>query len=373
VRSARERSRSSSVHLLPTNVESRRPERDGSITASGNRPFRHTTGSFWGDERVGGLNHPALGQIFQMPELPEVEHLRRTLERRLLGAGLDEVRFGPHDVLEPRGGSVVARSRRLLAGATIDRLLRHGKQMALVATDGRVLVVHLGMSGRMTFDATPPQPTRGQADRHAHVAWRIRGGGSDGRRATRRGSGEERWLVFRDPRRFGSLTSLESPEALAERWRALGPDALLCEPIELTGALAGLRRHVKAALLDQAVLAGVGNIYADESLFRAGIHPNQSLASLTAQKLERLVNSLRETLVTAVGSGGSSLRDYVDAETQLGSYQLYHLVYGRAGEACPTCGTTFRRLTAAGRTTVLCPSCQPLIHKRERRRSKSRL
>jgi formamidopyrimidine-DNA glycosylase len=294
---------------------------------------------------------------FPVPELPEVEHLRRTLEERLVGATIVEVRCGRHNMLATTSLRS-PRPVRLLNGATVASLQRHGKQMAIVTVDGRVLVVHLGMSGRMTFESAPPT----DADRHAHVAWLVQPKSPSKPKVP--WGNTAHWLVFRDPRRFGELASLASPTALERRWRALGPDAFLAPPDALMAALRGLRRQAKAALLDQAVLAGVGNIYADESLFRAGVHPTQSLDRLSEDRLVRLIAAIQVTLTAAVNSGGSTLRDYVDANAQAGGYQSYHLIYGRAGEACPTCGRPLEGLTAAGRTTVACSTCQRLIHKR---------
>ena len=224
--------------------------------------------------------------------------------------------------------------------------------MAVTTADGRVLVIQLGMSGRMTVSSDPPTRQAKNDDPHAHVTWRCRVGRRDGL-----------WVVFRDPRRFGGLTALPGPAELHERWSLLGPDALLASPTTLGERLASVRRSVKAALLDQAVVAGVGNIYADESLYRSGIHPITRLDRLSGPKRDRLVAELQGVLAAAVASGGSTLRDYVDGDAREGGYQSYHLIYGRAGEACRRCGDSFRGSVVAGRTTVHCPTCQPLIHK----------
>ncbi len=159
-----------------------------------------------------------------------------------------------------------------------------------------------------------------------------------------------------------------SIEALERDWDTLGPDALETSATDLVDRLRGRRRQAKAALLDQSLLAGVGNIYADEGLFRARIHPAQPLDRLSDETLHELVQGVQAVMAAAVASGGSSLRDYVDADARSGSYQDLHLVYGRAGSACPRCSTTLGGSTVAGRTTVFCPVCQRLIHKRRRTR-----
>ncbi len=281
-----------------------------------------------------------------MPELPEVEHLRRTLEERLVGTRIDAVRRGTFDVLDRSAYRTRASvDRMLLAAGTVTELRRRGKNLALLTDDGRVLGMHLGMSGRVTF--TPPDAD----DRHAHVSWRFSSG-----------TKTQGWMTFRDPRRFGGLTALPSAEALADHWSELGPDGFLAAKPELVRRLQGLRRQAKAALLDQRVIAGVGNIYADESLFRAGIHPLQPLTTLSNAALARLVDAVQSVLSAAVHAGGSTLRDYVDANSQPGSFQELHVVYGRAGMACPECGRPLDGFQAAGRTTVACRHCQPLIH-----------
>lgn len=299
-----------------------------------------------------------------MPELPEVEHLRTTLEEELLGATIEEVVLGRHNVTARsdrrqartgRGDAAPSLHHDLLLQAEVSELVRHGKQMAMVARDGRVLVVQLGMSGRMVFQPRPPGPD----DVHAHVAWRIKPTARRRRRSSRLA-----WLVFRDPRRFGGLTALPAVDDLAARWDCLGPDALVTAQDRLVGQLRPLRRQAKAALLDQAVLAGVGNIYADEALFRSGVHPMQLLTRLSETKLVSLVAALQATLQAAVDSGGSTLRDYVDAKERSGDFQSYHLVYGRAGQPCPQCGRSLEGSVVAGRTTVRCPSCQRLVHNR---------
>ncbi len=284
-----------------------------------------------------------------MPELPEVEHLRRTLERVLPGRRVAAATLHRRDVCEwerPLRGA--ARDRALLLGGTFAAPLRHGKQLALVVADGRVLRVHLGMTGQLVMR------TGKVLKDHVHATWTLDDGSV---------------LTFRDPRRFGGLAPFPDQSSLRVTWARLGPDALSISPEELAGALGRTTRAVKAVLLDQGVLAGVGNIYADESLFKARIHPRRPAHRLTSTEVARLTDSIHDTLRRAIEGGGSTLRDYLDGDGRAGDFQNAHLVYGRAGEACGACGQTLRGITLAQRTTVLCARCQPLYPRRNPRRS----
>lgn len=290
-----------------------------------------------------------------MPELPEVESIRRSLEPRLLGRVVRAVTLHRRDVLvlpgdpfggfaRQRGQARTARPRRaaradLLLDAAITALRRRGKQLALVAGSGRVLIVQLGMSGQLVH--REPGQRAPQSD-HIHATWRL----DDGR------------LLFRDPRRFGGLRALPTVSDLEALWSELGPDALSVQGPELAAALTKSPRPLKAALLDQAVLAGVGNIYADEALHQAGLAPQRPAGSLAAADSARLAAAIRGVLAQAVEAGGSTLRDYVDANGDPGTYQLSHAVYGRGGQPCPRCGHPLASAQVAQRTTVWCPHCQ---------------
>jgi formamidopyrimidine-DNA glycosylase len=175
--------------------------------------------------------------------------------------------------------------------------------------------------------------------------------------------GDSLRVVFRDPRRFGGLWALPDPQTLRARWNQLGPDGLNASPAHIAAAIGSAkRRAAKAALLDQAVIAGVGNIYADEALHRAGVHPEHPIGSLTGTQITLLVDAIQSILRAAVASGGSSLRDYVDTDNRPGQFQTLHQVYGRAGLPCRVCATVLSGGSIAGRTTVFCQQCQPLVH-----------
>lgn len=285
-----------------------------------------------------------------MPELPEVESLRLALEPHLVGRRVELVRVRTRSVVAMPADPVAgfARSRRdatparlelrlLLQGCTITRLARRGKQLAIVSAEGPALGVQLGMTGGLSR-AHKPQP-------HTHVVWTL----DDGSR-----------LAFVDPRRFGLVAAHESFQSLQDaRWASLGPDALTVTPRQLRHACEGSQRSIKALLLDQQALAGVGNIYADESLFTSRIHPATLAADLDDAAIRALARSIRQTLRAAIDAGGSTIRDYRSPAGSPGGFQHRHQVYARAGKPCLRCGTPLARTVLAQRSTVFCPVCQP--------------
>lgn len=289
-----------------------------------------------------------------VPELPEVETVRLSLLPHVRGRVIRAAEVRRRDVVMVqgvRGGERMLPSRQqgvhLLQGARIESLERRGKQLALVGVKGkssRPLVFHLGMTGQL-FCLPPgahlPDPT------HVHVVWRLDSGAR---------------MVFRDPRRFGGVWSLPSREALDQRWSELGPDALAISAAELLPRLAKSRRMIKSVLLDQQVLAGVGNIYADESLFLSRIPPRAVASELSTEQVRRLADAIRSVLARAVESGGSSLSDgtYVNANGEPGAYQRSHAVYSRGGLPCSACRSVLETALISNRTTVWCPRCQAM-------------
>lgn len=274
-----------------------------------------------------------------MPELPEVENVRRSLAQRIVGRRVTGVKLHRADVVTgDRSPAAMLTERR------ITQVTRHGKQLAILSDQEACLCVHLGMTGSLcyrpnTADDPSPDPAS-----HIHVIWTL--------------DGEDRF-EFRDPRRFGGIWTFSSPHSLhKERWAALGEDALLVTPDRLAQTLAHSKRPIKAALLDQSLVAGLGNIYVDELLFACGIHPATPSRRLKVQTIDKLVQEMHRILNTSIQTGGSTLRDYVDAEGNAGSFQNHHQVYGRAGEPCRACGATLRSKVMLGRTTVWCPACQ---------------
>ena len=285
-----------------------------------------------------------------LPELPEIAHLKRSLEPRLLGAVVRAVSLHRPDIVRNR--SRRPRRHELLGGQTIGRLERHGKELAVVAESGPVLCIHLGMSGQLWF--CPGGERLGRRD-HVHCVWRIASTPRPGAHAKSEGGR----LVFRDPRRFGGLWIFPSIEDLrALRWSRLGPDALSLDARTLAARLGKTARPIKTALLDQRVVAGIGNIYADEILFAARIHPLRPAGRLRRPALDTLAAAIRQTLRLATRAGGSTIRDYVDGGGRRGRFTTRHRVYGRAGEPCARCHRTLRPIRLAQRATVFCPACQ---------------
>lgn len=293
-----------------------------------------------------------------VPELPEVESIRRTLERSIAGQAIRVAHVQRTDIIGTPGrlragrgqsrscGADSAMRNALLDGACALSIARRGKQLAVIAEDGRSLVVHLGMSGRLVVEphgsaAHPP---------HTHVTWHV---------------GESSAMRFTDPRRFGALVPCADAHDLDAHWSDLGPDALKISESALAHALTSRRTSIKAALLDQSLIAGLGNIYVDEILHRAGIHPlmRSSRAVAHAGTIMRCMHGI---LDAAIAAGGSTLRDYVDATGNPGGYATLHRVYGRSGEPCDRCQSTIRSVAVAGRTTAFCPGCQgrtrPSVH-----------
>ncbi len=262
-----------------------------------------------------------------MPELPEVETVVRSLAplvgRRIVSAefrGLRVLRGGDPDQLAAR-----------LAGRRIAAIQRYGKFIVTSVEEGGYLLIHLGMTGRLLLG--------GDAGKHTHAIFTLDGG----------------VLLYDDSRQFGSIQWFdEFPERVAR----LGPEPLEQSFKEFARALKGRRTRVKALLLDQRFLRGLGNIYADEALFRAGIHPLAMASRLGGSRPQRLFDAIRAVLTEAIAAGGSSISDYVDAEGRRGFFQISHRVYQRTGEPCVTCGTPIRRVLVAQRSSHFCPRCQ---------------
>jgi formamidopyrimidine-DNA glycosylase len=274
-----------------------------------------------------------------VPELPEVETIRRRLEPGLVGRTFEHVEIADPRLTRPEPPEVVAGE---LQGERVSRLRRRGKYLIVEFESGRHLLIHLRMTGNVQH------PARGglAADPYRRAVVRL-DDGSD--------------VAYRDVRRFGTWELLEAGE-LEEYFtaRRLGG-----EPLErsfttasLQRALANRRTPVKAALLDQRAAAGVGNIYADEALWRAGIHPLRPAGSLSREELAALRKALRRALQTGIARQGATLRDYRAPDGTRGSMQDRFRVYGRAGEPCPRCGTPIEKIRAGGRGTWVCPSCQ---------------
>lgn len=279
-----------------------------------------------------------------MPELPEVETVRRGLAAVLEGRRLVRVEAFRPDLRKPLPG----RFAETLTGRRVDAVGRRAKYLVIDLDGGLVLLGHLGMSGRMLVSGlvnTPP-------GKHDHVRFAT----DDGTLVT-----------YCDPRRFG-LLDFASRDTLAEHplLRDIGPEPLddAFTPRVLAAALAGRQTPVKAALLDQTVVAGLGNIYVAEALFRAGISPLRTAGGLKPREVSRLVPAIKAVLTEAIAAGGSSLRDHRQTSGELGYFQHSFAVYDREGEACPDCSCDvartggIRRIVQAGRSTFYCAKRQ---------------
>ena len=271
-----------------------------------------------------------------MPELPEVETVRRGLEKRLLGQRVAYAEARRQTLRIPLPEDFAAR----MTGRRFERLERRGKYILAYLDNRTVLIVHLGMSGRFTLGdagALPDGP-------HDHMVFRM----EDGTVAT-----------YNDPRRFGLMTLCSDTEVDEHRLLAsMGVDPLgnMFNGPYLASRLKGRRSPIKAALLDQKTVAGLGNIYVCEALYGAGISPRRSAHTVQGGRAERLAAAIRKTLDSALQAGGSSLRDYVQANGELGYFQHQFSVYGREGEPCPECDCeqAVKRIVQSGRSTFYC-------------------
>jgi formamidopyrimidine-DNA glycosylase len=286
-----------------------------------------------------------------VPELPEVETVRRGLLPAMEGARIRRADIRRPDLRWPFPPDMGAR----LTGARVLGLRRRSKYILADLDTGESLLVHLGMSGRMVISGLQATHVPGVFHHdhpalatHDHVIFDMENGAR---------------ITFNDPRRFGAMdlwptADLENHKLLA----ALGPEPLgndLNAPY-LRAAFAGKRSPVKTALLDQRILSGLGNIYVCEALHSAGISPMRAAGRIGPARIEKLVAAIRDTLTRAIDAGGSSLRDYRQADGSLGYFQHGFRVYDRAGAACPTpdCKGTIRRIVQSGRSTYDCPACQ---------------
>lgn len=283
-----------------------------------------------------------------MPELPEVETIRRSLIPKLVGRVIEDVELIRPEIL-------INESGRLLTGWQISKLRRRGKYLLIDASadsdsnaDSVTIVIHLRMTGQLLLDET------GEMLRdHVHVRFRMRDPND----------GSIIYLLFRDVRRFGRIWYFPGGrEKLQSGLAALGPEPLSQE-WSVEQLASGLARHPKAniknVLLNQHVVAGLGNIYVDEALFRSGISPLRIAASLNQLETARLYDSIRTILEAAIGHRGTSFRDYVDGLNTKGHFQYELKVYSRGGQDCPICGQTILKRRVAGRGTCSCPQCQP--------------
>lgn len=276
-----------------------------------------------------------------MPELPEVETIKKTLEHLTIGKQIEDVTvYWPKIIKKPVEHEQFIDA---LKGQTIEAVGRRGKFLIFYLTD-LALVSHLRMEGKYGLF-----PVDKEMDKHTHVLFTF----TDGTQ-----------LRYKDVRKFGTMhLFLKGEELTSLPLSQLGPEPLSDEFTTeyMMQSLAKTSRNIKAVLLDQTLVVGVGNIYVDESLFRAKIHPQRVASSLTEKEIERIVSEVKATLAEAIEQGGSTIRTYINTQGQIGMFQQQLLVYGRNGEPCKECGNEIEKMKVAGRGTHICPSCQKNI------------
>lgn len=290
-----------------------------------------------------------------VPELPEVEVTRRRIAPMLVGRRIASVRTTDDSYFFATKPELL---RRALPGRTVKALERHGKYLVASLDDGPRLVLHLGMTGqlfgagatsvRLLSSATraalaPESQPAFSPDAHTHLQLCFEDGAPD--------------VFFRDVRKFGKVFLLAEGEE-SPRLRRLGRDALAIDAAELAHALRRRHTAIKNVLLDQSVIAGVGNIYADEALFLAGVRPRRRASRVTRAQTHRIVEALRRVMARSIETGGSSISDYVAPDGSDGGYQDERRVYAREGEPCLACGTPVRRIVLGQRSAHYCPRCQ---------------
>jgi len=296
---------------------------------------------------MGRYNAPECLKGLPMPELPEVETVRRGLAPAMEGQVIAAVQVNRPDLRWPFPQNMAAR----MAGQTVNTLRRRSKYILADLSSGESLLIHLGMSGRMLVSGDPlgqfthshPMP-----EKHDHVVIDMNNGAR---------------ITFNDPRRFGAMDLLDTATAEAHPLLAkLGPEPLgnALDDIYLIAALKGKNTPIKSALLDQRIIAGLGNIYVCEVLYRAGISPLRRAGQISARRVAGLVPIIRQVLSDAIEAGGSSLKDFRQADGELGYFQHSFDVYDREGKPCRTegCTGTVNRVVQSGRSTFYCPQCQ---------------
>ena len=270
-----------------------------------------------------------------MPELPEVETMVLGLRESVLGQRVERVRV----FCDRLKGQTSPAALRKVRGGRVIGLSRKGKFLLFHLSNGSMLVFHLRMTGKLLLVPSAYPLTKKDRLRLDFSDWD--------------------WaLNFEDTRRFGSFDVLLGWESGSGLLKELGPDALIIDLVDFRELLFDSRRPIKALLLDQRVIAGLGNIYVDESLHRAGIHPQTPAAEIGHAQVRRLHTTMRKVLRKAIDCHGSSVSDYRDSNNRPGSFQKHHLVYQRSGEPCTTCGESIEHIRVGGRGTHICPVCQ---------------
>jgi len=270
-----------------------------------------------------------------MPELPEVETIKRDLEKSVLGKKITGVCVHHPAVIRQPG---VDKFKKELTGAAFKNILRRAKVLILELSNGKSLVVHLKMTGQLVY------PGDGKKSR---VSLRL---------------GDGKILDFNDQRMFGELRLMDDWRSL-KFIQGLGPEPFDISPEKFKEMLSSKKSKIKPLLMDQTFISGIGNLYASEVLFRAGVHPGRSASSLGDREKDLLFKEIKDVLNEAIRCGGSSVDDYVRLSGGKGDYVRHHKVYGRQGQPCPVCKTPIKKITLGGRGTYFCLRCQKLDEK----------
>jgi len=270
-----------------------------------------------------------------MPELPEVETIVRGLKRTVLGKKIKTIKIVPSRVLQNNPRYL----KRNLTGLKIVSVKRRGKNIILQLSGGNLLLIHLGMTGNLIY-LKRPAPLK----KHDHLNMEF---------------SDKSQLRYNDPRKFGKFKLVKSSrKENIEDLKSLGPEPLEITENDFVRLVQTRRGRIKSTLLNQKFIAGIGNIYADEVLFEAKIHPEERACNISLNRLKKLHQAIQKILKKAIKSGGSSIDNYLDLEGRQGLFQLQHKAYGKKGKPCPRCGTKIKRIVVNQRSSYFCPKCQ---------------
>lgn len=273
-----------------------------------------------------------------MPELPEVETIVRGLQKTVVGKKIKSIKVIFPGIVKQDA----KKFKKNVNKSEIRRVSRQGKYILIDLSNGNTILAHLGMTGNfLLVKSSSPR------NKHNHLIIRFY--------ETRKE------LRYNDQRKFGKIKSFPtSKEENVSELKKLGPESLNISAPDFINLFQKRKGRIKSALLNQQILAGLGNIYADESLFEARIHPAQKIDKLSPQELKRLLQAIQKILKKAIRAGGSSIENYYNVNGEIGSFQLQHKVYGREGLSCKRCGTIIKRIKISQRSSYFCPKCQPL-------------
>jgi formamidopyrimidine-DNA glycosylase len=273
-----------------------------------------------------------------MPELPEVETIVRGLRKTVVGKRIKSIKVIFPGIVKQDTKNFI----RDVGRSKIIMVRRQGKYILIDLSNGKTILTHLGMTGNfLLVKSSSP------LNKHDHLIVRF--------------YENDKELRYNDQRKFGKIKSFPTfKEENISELKKLGPESLNISAPDFINLLQKRKGRIKSALLNQQIIAGLGNIYADESLFEAKIHPSQKIDKLSLQKLKRLHQAIQKILTKAIKAGGSSIENYYNVNGEIGSFQLQHKVYGREGLSCKRCGTKINRIKISQRSSYFCPKCQPL-------------